>query len=348
MKTLAFFNNKGGVGKTSLVQHLSWMFAELGVNVVAIDLDPQSNLTSSFLQDETLIELWEAGPTNRTILGLIQPLLDRLGDIKSPELIAIDSRIGLIPGDLGLSLFEDRLAETWGRCFDDNRANAADAFRVTTAFYRIMEQAALQNEAQIVLIDVGPNLGAINRAALIAADHAVIPLAADLFSLQGLRNLGPTLRDWRSGWEERKKKQSRDLPNLNFQIPSGEMNPAGYVVMQPSVRENYPVAAYRKWIARIPEVYYLEVLERPAFEGPPDSNPMALATLKNYRSLAPMAQEARKPIFALKPADGAIGGHAAAVQDCHRAFRQLAERIAMACDFVLPSQRKGRRREMII
>jgi chromosome partitioning protein len=346
MKTLAFFNNKGGVGKTSLVQHLSWMFAELGVNVVAIDLDPQSNLTSSFLEDETLIELWGAGQSSRTILGLIQPLLDRLGDIKPPEVTAVDSRIGLIPGDLGLSLFEDRLAETWGRCFDDNPANAADAFRVTTAFYRIMEQAARQNEAQIVLIDVGPNLGAINRAALISADHVVIPLAADLFSLQGLRNLGPTLRDWRYGWEERKKR-ARNLPSLNLRIPSGEMDPAGYVVMQPSVRENYPVAAYRKWIARIPEVYYLEVLGRPAFEGAPNSDPMALATLKNYRSLAPMAQESRKPIFALKPADGAIGGHAAAVQDCHRAFRQLAERIAKACGFSLPSKRTGKSREII-
>ena len=287
MKTLAFFNNKGGVGKTSLVYHLSWMFAEMGVNVVAIDLDPQSNLTSSFLEDEQLIELWDAGPSSRSMRGLIQPLLDRLGDIGPPDPIEIDSRIGLVPGDLGLSLFEDRLAETWGRCFDDNTANASDAFRVTTAFYRIMEQAARQRGADLVLIDVGPNLGAINRAALVSADHVVIPLAADLFSLQGLRNLGPTLRSWRYGWEDRKKHRTRTLPRFDLPIPSGKMNPVGYVVMQPSVRENYPVAAYRRWIERIPRVYYREVLERPEDEGIPNPDPMALATLKNYRSLAP-------------------------------------------------------------
>jgi chromosome partitioning protein len=338
VKALAFFNNKGGVGTTSLVYHLSWMFAELGVDVVAIDLDPQSNLTSSFLEDEPLIELWDGGSSKRTIRGLIQPLLERLEDIGSPEPIEVDSRIGLIPGDLGLSLFEDRLAETWGRCFDDNTANASDAFRVTTAFYRIMEHAARQRGADLVLIDVGPNLGAINRSALVSADHVVIPLAADLFSLQGLRNLGPTLRDWRDGWEERKRHRSRRLPNLDLSIPSGKMNPAGYVVMQPSVRENYPVAAYRRWINRIPRVYYKEVLERPETDIVPDPDPMALATLKNYRSLAPMAQEAHKPMFALKPADGAIGGHGAAVQASHRAFRELAERIAMACDFTLPSR----------
>jgi chromosome partitioning protein len=255
VKTLAFFNSHGRAGKTSLVYHLSWMFAELGVEVVAIDLDPQSNLTSSFLEDEQLLELWETGQSSRTIRGLIQPLLDRLGDIGSPDPIEIDRRIGLVPGDLGLSLFEDRLAETWGRCFDDNMANASDAFRVTTAFYRIMDQAARQRAADLVLIDVGPNLGAINRAALVSADHIVIPLAADLFSLQGLRNLGPTLRSWREGWEDRKAHQSRRLPKLDLSIPSGQMNPAGYVVMRPSVRENYPVAAYRRWIERIPRVY---------------------------------------------------------------------------------------------
>jgi chromosome partitioning protein len=52
---LTFFNNKGGVGKTSLVYHLSWIFSEMGKKVVAIDLDPQANLTSAFLPEETLI-----------------------------------------------------------------------------------------------------------------------------------------------------------------------------------------------------------------------------------------------------------------------------------------------------
>src|SRR5262249_19545549 len=156
----------------------------------------------------------------------------------------------------------------------------------------------------------GPNLGAINRAALVSADHVVIPLAADLFSLQGLRNLGPTLRSWRDGWEGRKTHKNRRLPKLDLSIPTGQMNPVGYVVMQPSVRENYPVAAYRRWIERIPRVYYKEVLQRSESEVIPNPDPMALAMLKNYRSLAPMAQEAHKPMFALKPADGAIGGHA--------------------------------------
>ena len=54
MKTVAFFNNKGGVGKTTLVHHVAWMLAELEHNVLAIDLDSQSNLSSMFLDDQKL------------------------------------------------------------------------------------------------------------------------------------------------------------------------------------------------------------------------------------------------------------------------------------------------------
>ncbi len=58
MISLAFFNNKGGVGKTSLVYHLAWMYAELGLPVLAADLDPQANLTSMCLDDNRLETLW--------------------------------------------------------------------------------------------------------------------------------------------------------------------------------------------------------------------------------------------------------------------------------------------------
>jgi len=55
---LAFFNNKGGVGKTMLAYHVAWMLNELGKSVVVLDLDPQANLTASFLDDERVERLW--------------------------------------------------------------------------------------------------------------------------------------------------------------------------------------------------------------------------------------------------------------------------------------------------
>ena len=61
MTTVAFFNNKGGVGKTSLVYHLAWMLRELGHRVIAADLDPQANLTGMFLDETSLERFWNSG-----------------------------------------------------------------------------------------------------------------------------------------------------------------------------------------------------------------------------------------------------------------------------------------------
>jgi chromosome partitioning protein len=329
MKTLTFFNNKGGVGKTSLVYHLTWMFAQLGKSVVAVDLDPQSNLTSAFLQEDQVEKLWDGEEKPKTILGAIHPLLEHLGDITSPHTESITERIGLVPGDLRLSGFEDRLAESWSKCLDDKRSVKEDAFRVTTAFYRIMSLAAKQREADLVLVDVGPNLGALNRAALVASDYVAVPLAADLFSLHGLRNLGPTLREWREGWTNRRQ-GANNIP-LYADMPEGTMKPVGYIVMQPSIRERYPVKAYRKWTDKIPKVYQKDVLDEPDGKKIPDPDPRCLATLKNYRSLAPLAHDARKPMFLLNSSDGAIGGHVKAVNACFQDFQNLALRIAKAC-----------------
>jgi cellulose biosynthesis protein BcsQ len=330
MKTIAFFNNKGGVGKTTLVYHLAWMYADLGLPVVAADLDPQANLTSMFVDDDRLEQLWPDGAHAQTVYGALQPLLEGTGDIGTPHIENIELSLGLLPGDLALSASEDELSSNWPDCLD----RKPRAFRVLSAIWRMVEKAAEERGSQLVLLDVGPNLGALNRAALIAAQHIVIPLAPDLYSLQGLRNLGPTLRRWRGEWADRRARNP--LPDLS--IPTGDMSPVGYVVMQHAVRLDRPVKAYDRWMQRIPSVYREMVLDEKPLPVTPkvSEDPNSLAALKHYRSLMPLAQEARKPMFHLKAADGALGGHAAAVQDCYREFQALARSIAKRCGIQLP------------
>jgi chromosome partitioning protein len=179
-----------------------------------------------------------------------------------------------------------------------------------------------------VLVDVGPNLGAINRAAIIACRHVVVPLAPDLFSLQGLRNLGPTLRRWRGEWDDRLARS----PNPELVLPQRGMVPAGYIILQHAMRLDRPAeGAYRRWMERIPTEYRRAVLGEPTDHTPGvETDPCCLSLLKHYRSLMPMAMEARKPMFHLRPADGAIGAHAAAVQACYQDFKALALNIAEA------------------
>ena len=71
---LTFFNNKGGVGKTSLIYHLAWTLASLRKRVVIADLDPQANLTAAFLMEEEIEELWEQQNSGSTIYQCVQPL----------------------------------------------------------------------------------------------------------------------------------------------------------------------------------------------------------------------------------------------------------------------------------
>lgn len=332
---LTFFNNKGGVGKTSLVYHLSWMFAELGHRVIAIDLDPQANLTAAFLEEDKLEELWGNDSESGTIYKCLEPLT-QVGDFKEPVLSKIeenlkepvhskiDDNLYLVPGDLALAGFEDILSSVWSESMGDS--NLYRPFRVLTAFWQITQLAAEKVQAELILADVGPNLGAINRSALIASDFVVIPLGADLFSLQGLKNLGPTLRSWRSLW----KKRLDNWKNPQFNLPEGNMFTIGYLVQQYGFRLSRPVKAYDKWVKRMPDVYREHILgESKEFKSGmlPANDPYCLATVKHYRSLVPMAQEVRKPIFKLTPADGAFGGHAAAVQEAYDDFKKLAQTI---------------------
>ena len=322
---LAFFNNQGGVGKTTLVYHVAWKLADLGVRVLAADLDPQANLTGAFLDQDQLEEIWpEAPSTAETVFGSLMPLIKGTGDISEPDTSRISSRLNLLPGDIALSSFEDELSAQWPNCLDGQER----AFRVTSAFWRILQRAAFNTNSQLILMDLGPNLGAINRAALIASDFLVVPLAPDLFSLRGLRNLGPPIRKWRLDWKSRL--QSNPEPSL--ELPSGDMSPIGYIVLQHAVRLDRPVQDYGRWMARIPGEYAKSVLGQLS-NSSNETNHHQIAQLKNFRSLMPMAREARKPIFHLKPADGALGAHLTAANAAGKEFeilaRQLSSRVGL-------------------
>lgn len=319
---VAFFNNKGGVGKTSLVYHLAWMYRDLGLRVLAADFDPQANLTAALLNEDRLEEIWLDEATANTVFRCVRPLLRGIGDLVSPELETINEGLHLLVGDLQLSGFEDELSAEWSGCLDRKERS----FRIISAFWRLVQMAIVRCNAEIVLVDLGPNLGAINRAGLIASDYVVVPLSPDLFSLQGLKNLGPTLQRWRGEWQER---IFRNPIPQELTLPTGKMQPVGYVTLQHAIRLDRPVYAYQRWLDRIPEIYHHEVLqESDTVVSSFAEDPHRLATLKNYQSLMPLAQEARKPMFHLKPADGAIGAHVAAVGRAYDDFKNLACRIA--------------------
>lgn len=318
---IAFFNNKCGVGQTSLVYHLSWMFAEMGVRVIAADLDPQANLTAALVTEDRLEEIWDDERSARTTFGATHSLTQPPGEVPDPQLEPIADNLALLVGDTRLSLCEDPLAEAWR----DAEQQDPGACRAMSAFDSILRQCAVVHSADVVLIDLAPTLSAVNRAALIATDHVVFPIAPDLLSLRGIGNLGSVLRSWREGWKRRRE----SCPGAEDPLPAGSMSPMGYVVHQHPLTLNRPDHAYNDRIRRIPSTYRTAVLGQILLEDVTVAcDHHCLALIKSYPSLMLMAEEARKPAFMLKPADGAMGAHLQAARSAGQDYEKLARRLA--------------------
>lgn len=323
VKKIVFFNNKGGVGKTTMVYHTAYMMAELGKRVLVADFDPQSNITSMFLTQERLEEVFLNEDSHFTIIDGIQPIIEA-EPAKELHIEPISDNISLLLGNLALSLYEDNLSKAWTECLNSD----VYSFKIIGLFNTLLNNAAKKVNADFVLVDVGPNLGAINRSILIASDFVIMPVAPDLFSLQGIRNLGKTLEIWQKQWQERKIKNPKPDTIL---LPEGKMQPVGYITMQHTARENRPVKAYLKWANRIPSTYQQYVLHQNISETTIEEDPNCLGILRHYHSLMPMAMEARRPIFLLKPSDGAIGAHYQAVLRVYSEFKQLTLKIIASC-----------------
>jgi chromosome partitioning protein len=318
MKTLALFSSKGGVGRTSIAYHLGFMFAELGRRVVLADFDPQANLSAMCLSEDRLDAIWTRSPP-MTIAGAVDRLRRGVADIDPLEPEAVTDKIALVPGDLQLSELEDELSQQWARCLDSD----ARAFRITAALHRTVTDAGVRSGADIAIIDVAPNFGAISRAALLAADHVIVPVAPDPLALKGLESAGRQVVAWRDQWWVRR----RCAPSLDFELPRGNMNPLGYVVARQPAHVGQPLTTLEHWMERIPVTY------RQSFglRAEPDleflSDEFCLAELQDYPSLMHMAHEAKRPLFLLKPADGALGGFQSAVRAAYQDYRALAVAI---------------------
>ena len=86
--------------------------------------------------------------------------------------------------------------------------------------------------------------------------------------------------------------------------------------------------AYDRWLSKIPQAYLEKVLDQPNEpQRRMEDDPNCIAMLKDYRSLMPLAHEARKPMFDLTPADGALGSHMYAVNAVRADFKNLCTQL---------------------
>lgn len=231
LKVLSVFNNKGGVGKTTLTYHLAHSLSESGSKVLMIDADPQCNLTIYALEEEVIHRIWEQedrfidegyedtrssltsnqleeiNSTPRSIHYLLKPTEEGTGDIdKLPPPHSLTPTLDIIPGRLSLHLYEEKVAGRW----NDLYRGEPLALRTVTKIRQIAESYSKHNGYDYVIIDTSPSLGALNKSVISTVDGFFVPALPDLFSLYGIKNIGKALTAWKDEFDIIYKLISKD------------------------------------------------------------------------------------------------------------------------------------------
>lgn len=160
----ALINQKGGVAKTTTAHALTMGLARQGKRVLAIDCDPQGNLSFSMKADETLVGLYEAFRGDASAQDVIQTTPQGADLIASSlDLSAADMEFTRVGREYMLRSLCDAVAPQYDH----------------------------------IIIDCPPALGVLTLNALTAADDMVIPVGLEVFSLQGLKQLFATMENVR-------------------------------------------------------------------------------------------------------------------------------------------------------
>lgn len=320
MKSVAFFTNKGGVGKTTLVCNLAAALSEkYEKKILIVDADPQTNATQYMFNDDILDEIYDK-KTAYTIYSMARPLSHGKGYSESHSFRRSKSfNVDVLLGDPRLALIEDTLAADWN-------SGGVRGLRTTYMFREMLQSC---KNYDFVFFDMGPSLGSINRSVLVACDYFILPLSIDIFSIRAAENISTWLGSW-------KKKLDMQLDSLNdpedveIKDLCFRLKLLGYVNQQYTAKRNAsgerrPVKAYEKIMLNIPDAIERSIIRQHQKE-PRDLN-YHIGTIPNLHSLIPMSQTSRKPIFDLKSADGVVGAHFVKVAEAKELYSDICDRF---------------------
>lgn len=310
------FNNKGGVGKTTLTCNIASYLAKKGnKRVLVIDCDPQCNATQLIMGENYAAELYFSDTNNgstTTISDILRPIED--GDSTIAHSIvpikSSDNRFGvdLIPGHPSFSIIEDRLGAAW----HDLMGGDIGGIRKTN--WNTYLKRKIFNSYDYVLYDLGPSLGSINRSVLIGCDKFMTPMGTDIFSILGIRNISTWLQSWVDRYEnglelcERNSAGRLAAFNIDRSLPI-KKGYIGYTIQQYITKSKggirRPTRAYEQIISNVP-VEIENSLSNYLSTGMDKEN-LQLGDVPHLYSLIPLAQSVSSPLFELKSGDGIVG-----------------------------------------
>lgn len=337
-KTIALFNHKGGVSKTTTTFNLGWMLAEKGKRVVLVDTDPQCNLTGLIL-GETLDEFYTNNPIRNIHAALAPAFLSQPREIAAVDCVEVAGRPGLflLPGHVNLSEYEVTLGIA-----QELAASIQTLKNLPGAFNDLVTKIAQANNADIVLIDMSPSLGSLNQNFLASSDGFLVPTSPDYFSLMAIDSLSAVLPRW-AEWA-RRAHASETLRTAAYPFRELQLKFLGTIVQKFRPRLGGATVGFQSWIDKINsavreklfpqlQTYHLTLPEqvyRDAGNSPAES--FCLAQIPDFNTLAATSQSHKTPVFALTDP---MFGHVGTVLDQDRAkrdqfhglFSELADRV---------------------
>lgn len=292
MKALTLFNHKGGVGKTTLTVNLADAFADLGKRVLLVDTDPQCNLSSFYLPEDELDTLLgessQQGGQGETLWSAVEPVVLGRGDIKPlPPLQLSTPNLFLLVGDVLLSQYEEELPNAWTESF----ARKTRGYDVMCALSRVAREAAKSNDIDIIMYDVGPNVGPLNRTVLLDTDYFITPVHTDLYSLRALTTVGRAMTRWITDWAT--VRQLASAGELTRLLP-GAPQYLGYLSSAYRVYGGKKAKPHEYWERMLPARVKLKVVDELRRANPKlvGQAPYKISDIKHFNTLATVSQEA--------------------------------------------------------
>lgn len=324
MKSVCFFNNKGGVGKTTLLCNLgSFLAKRNGKSVLVLDADPQCNASAYLLEEEQLESILRDGE-HKSLDSFYEPIRKGQGYPADLPTIVTSKRFGvdLIVGDPKLSIREDLLATDWAA----TRNGEPRGFQTTFAIKNLLSRLS---KYDLVFIDMGPSLGALNRSVLLGAESFIMPLSVDIFSLMAIDNILKSFTTWKAALIDAiRKHKENEGEHFCIQHKPVEWNLkfVGFVMQQYRAKvvggERVPVAAFE----RIIKEQNQELVQMCGFFGA-EYEATKLGELPTLSSVVPLSQQAHAPIFDLGAKDGIVGSQYTRVSEATEFFEKIAERF---------------------
>ncbi len=327
MVSIAMFNNKGGVGKTTVLCNLAGYFSqELHKKVLVVDADPQCNSTTYVLDEESFLSVY-FDKKRFTINDIILPLRTRGTYIDENKIKVIQSEgfgFDILPGSPKLAMSEDFLSGDW----KDIKASEIRGIRSNMLFFDLLRKCS---HYDYVFFDMGPSLGAINRAILLACDYFITPMSSDIFSILALENIGASLIEWKTKFNNTitniVPEEREGLEGMNAQC---HIKFLGYIYQQyitkTSDGNKRIVHAYEEILKQLPAQIEEHLVKTINGTECGDIS-YELGSIPNFYSLIPMSQSSHNPVFLLTNADGVVGAHYQKVREYGRIMKALAKSV---------------------